>query len=225
MVWKVAFLVLLVLVLASAAGPGVPAPRFTPVPDVLPSPSPAVVLTSSPVPSPSPPPPGPPPPPGYGFITQFDRPARLARVPFRVGSLEGAAVVAEAVALWNAAGQGVLLEWEGDVARCDVVIAWTSAGLPPGRVSATWWDAGLGWKQVKGVTVDPRERNVAQLVAHELGHVLGLDHSVDSRDMMAARAHRSRGSFRLTDRDREALAWLYRQTDFVPIRGRLEQGL
>lgn len=57
----------------------------------------------------------------------------------------------------------------------------------------------------------------------ELGHVLGLAHSEDRRDVMShlmpTRRMYDSSAARLTERDRAALTWLYTQSEWVPILG------
>ena len=65
--------------------------------------------------------------------------------------------------------------------------------------------------------------NVAQILMHEMGHVLGLDESKEGVDVMFWQMHRRRyadvNSIRPSRRDVQSLTWLYNQGGYVPIRG------
>ena len=73
---------------------------------------------------------------------------------------------------------------------------------------------------------------VAEDLLQELGHILGLGHSQDPRDMMGQHNHPADyyqhhaplEFVELTKRDLAALVWLYRQDDFVPIVPRRSDG-
>jgi len=60
-----------------------------------------------------------------------------------------------------------------------------------------------------------------EVLAQECGHMLGLEHSNVPEDLMAPNAHRDShplSSIALTQRDRDALRWLYSQDCYGPIQ-------
>lgn len=129
--------------------------------------------------------------------------------------------------LQRAAAAGIR-EWQGnpfplrvdigtDTASADVRVRWTRTlgGRQLGRVSSRWVESGDGWRveiaQFLLATHSPgsgRVRDAEQVeltAAHEMGHVLGLPHSDDTRDVM----YPSNTSVRLTSRDFRTLGALY----------------
>lgn len=170
---------------------------------------------------------------GYQVRRQFGKPCRIdtRTLPWRVTSTDDrmAAVEAHALKSWNAEGirlgLGPFFAATLPGENSDLIIDWTGGGLPADKAGGVFWDANLGYLRVMGLVMDGRFRipdgNRTQILMQELGHVLGLDHSSDRRDIMwtvmqTRRLYRPSDA-RLTERDRAALAWLYAQPEWVPI--------
>lgn len=106
-----------------------------------------------------------------------------------------------------------------------MVVDWSGKGLPKDKAGGVFWNFGDGQARINKMVMDPLhqipEGNRSQILLQELGHVLGLGDSSDSRDIMHPRMHSrsyGRGEFaKLTSRDLQAFQWLYSQQTFVPI--------
>jgi hypothetical protein len=172
---------------------------------------------------------------GYGVRRQLQKVCRIPRqdLPWQVYNRDPRfqPAVIHALNSWNAQGQkigvGLIYEIANTPQAADLIIDWTGARLPSDRASAVWWDVSLGRLRVTGLTMDGRMNlpigNYSQLLMHELGHPLGLDHSQVASDIMYTQMHKKlyRGydDPRLSARDVAALKWLYAQSDVLPIVG------
>ena len=101
----------------------------------------------------------------------------------------------EAFERWERAGVPVAFTFVRDSASCDIPVVWVDKFDIPisGRTRWTrdqhWWIIGssieVALHHQSGVPLDPQSIYVITL--HEVGHVLGLDHTQDTTSIMAAR--------------------------------------
>ena len=168
---------------------------------------------------------------GYQVLRQFGKPCRIAStdLPWKIRNGDGRypKIFEHALNAWNAEGRRLGLGPFFEVVSQgeDLVVDWSGTKLPPDKAGGVFWDTNLGYRRVTSLAMDGAHRvpdgNRAEILMQELGHVLGMGDSADSKDVMHPVMHTRRayrlGSAALTRRDQETLAWLYGQTDFTPI--------
>ena len=112
---------------------------------------------------------------------------------------------------WNEVESGVAFEMVDDSTAADVHLTW-SARMPKAQQLGTTFrmTGGKGWIAFSHVILSTSYDiyTVQNAARHEAGHVLGLGHSPNVRDIMAAETEGKQ--YQLTDADRQTLAWLYR---------------
>lgn len=151
--------------------------------------------------------------------------ARAEDLPFRLSSTDPryARVLAHALATWNTAGQGTFFVLEPDPRQADLELDWTGRGLRPQAAGMTRMTLSPARAVPRGIVIDGRrpEGTLTAVLIHELGHVLGLDHSRVPADIMYETEQNCDAlppeALGLSNRDRKALAWLYGQSRFVPV--------
>lgn len=104
------------------------------------------------------------------------------------------AAVRRAFVEWNRVGLPLRFRFTADSASADVRVAWTSRFDEPmsGRTRTTHYDASriveaevlLAVHHHDGAQLSPEEMRV--LALHEIGHVLGLDHSGNAGSVMSS---------------------------------------
>ena len=112
---------------------------------------------------------------------------------------------------WNEVDIGVAFELVDDSTQADVHVTWR-ARMPKARQLGTTFrmTGGMGWIAFAHVQLSTAYDiyTVQNAARHEAGHVLGLDHSPEVRDIMAAETEGRQ--YQLTDRDRATALALYR---------------
>lgn len=112
---------------------------------------------------------------------------------------------------WNEVGLGVSFALVDDSTQADVHVTW-SARMPKARQIGTTFrmTGGRGWIAFAHVQLCTSYDiyTVQNAARHEAGHVLGLGHSPNVEDIMAAETEGRQ--YRLTDADRATVLALYR---------------
>lgn len=161
--------------------------------------------------------------------------ARAEDLPFRLAAPSGrhAKVLRHALQTWNRAGAGAgvgsFFALADGAHEQDVELDWTGRGLRPQAAGVTRMTLGPRRAVARAIVLDGArpDGTVAAVLIHELGHVLGLDHSKVPSDIMYETEQDCSGlpaeSLELSNRDRQTVTWLYGQPDFVPLvpRGRM----
>ncbi|MES2179045.1 MAG: matrixin family metalloprotease [Gemmatimonadota bacterium] len=122
-------------------------------------------------------------------------------------------MIRRAFRTWSAAGAPVRFRFVDDSAHADVLVTWTDS-LPEERAGQmTSLTDSRGW--VKKALIEMSTRNmgggvqdsmtVRSVALHEIGHLLGLEHSANEHDIMAAWVTATS----LTRDDRAAMRALY----------------
>ena len=112
---------------------------------------------------------------------------------------------------WNELALGVTFAIVDDSTQADVHVTW-SAVMPEARQLGTTFrmTGRAGWIAFARVVLSTSYDiyTVQNAARHEAGHVLGLGHSPEVRDIMAAATEGRQ--YQLTDADRGTAEWLYR---------------
>jgi predicted Zn-dependent protease len=137
----------------------------------------------------------------------------VAFVPPSDGVRDVAPLVREAVDLWNSqVGQEVRLQLVNENANADITIRWTSfENLPTNAIGFTEVTFRTADQVLSSAKVQIQEslpdNFQVQVMAHELGHSLGVDgHSPSETDLMYANAHLPAA---VTTRDRNTVLLSY----------------
>jgi hypothetical protein len=124
--------------------------------------------------------------------------------------------IKQAFGLWVDAGVPVRFDFDGDSSNAEVTVKWRIQFEieRTGQTDVTWDDNGhIQSAVVTLATFDPKGRpmdaeDIRVVAAHEVGHLLGLDHSKDSTDIMYPTAKVRE----LSDRDVRTVLLLYQLT-------------
>ncbi len=159
---------------------------------------------------------------GYDYITNRGRPTRLdpSILPLTInpGNEPRSGMTHRAVETWNSAGLGRLFELTDG--QADLTIDWSGSKVSSGARAETRMIKSAQGMVPTDLSVKTGGRSADQLtrvLAHELGHVLGLDHS-DSREDVMYRSEQNKAPS-LSQRDIQMVHWLYSQDSYSPIVG------
>lgn len=112
---------------------------------------------------------------------------------------------------WNELALGVTFTIVDDSTQADVHVTWSATMPKKSQLGTTFrMTGGSGWIAFAHVVLSTSYDiyTVQNAARHEAGHVLGLGHSPEVRDIMAAATEGRQ--YQLTDADRGTASWLYR---------------
>lgn len=160
---------------------------------------------------------------GYAFIENAGLPVHLDPQVFPLtlngGGGRGDAVLAEAIQTWNNAGIGQVFALTNG--NADLHIDWSGQKVSRGARAETRMIRSDNFVLPTDLSVRTEGRSpeqITRVVTHELGHVLGLDHSQSRDDVMFASEEYHAGG--LSQRDLAMVRWLYAQQRYSPVVGR-----
>jgi hypothetical protein len=112
---------------------------------------------------------------------------------------------------WNELALGVAFAIADDSTQADVHVTWSATMPKASQLGTTFrMTGGAGWIAFAHVVLSTSYDiyTVQNAARHEAGHVLGLGHSPETRDIMAAATEGKQ--YQLTEADRATAGWLYR---------------
>jgi hypothetical protein len=145
-------------------------------------------------------------------------PIRVFFAPTHAANFQPAFLTAikQAFGLWADAGVPVRFDFDADSTNAEVTVKWRIQFEieRTGQTDVTWDDNGhIQSAVITLATFDPKGRpmdadDIRVVATHEVGHMLGLDHSKDSTDIMFPTAKVRE----LSDRDARTVLLLYQLT-------------
>ncbi|CAN0452124.1 unnamed protein product, partial [Phaeothamnion confervicola] len=124
----------------------------------------------------------------------------------------------QAMDLWNAVGLTFHVRFFEQVESredAQIVVDWTGTKVPPKRAGITFFRVNSASLEINDIGIRDQGEGpnaaLVEILAHEFGHCLGLDHSAQAGDLMYASytGKYSKPDAKLSGRDAWIVSWLY----------------